>query len=543
MSNSLKALIVVLPLFFGAFFVARVAFANVIDRATVDRWRNAFLVVTIIGFLTPNFWAMLFFVAVASLLFAAREPRLPALYLVLLCALPPEFALVPGFAGMNYLLLLSPQILLAFVLLGPAMANAGKMRREPGAGGVSTDTLFLLYILLLAALSFRDTTVTNGMRATLALFATFVAPYYAISRWIKTSDDVKAMTAAVVLPVLALSAVAIAELLLSWHFYAQVTAIWKTANFHIYTERSGFVRVYASLINPISFGYMVAVATILSLPFIGNGGVKKFWGVAGLALFGAALFATLSRGPWLGAALGVGVYFLIGPRGFSRAIQLALGGAVGFAALLPTPVGRTVYDLLPFVGEEAGETISYRQELFETGWAIALRNPVFGSTSFTNTAEMQGLVQGQGIVDYVNSYLLVVLESGFVGLALFLGVHLTALAATFHASRKTARTDPVMSAFCRAYFAAHLAVLFMIATTSSVAPLSTVNFIIAALGLGVSRAARAAPSSDPVAGRADAPPGSSPAHAAPASAGPTPSPVAQGFSRPIPKHLRQYVRD
>ena len=545
MINSLKALIVVGPMLFGAFWAARIAFAGVIEASTIDRWRNAFLAATLIGFMTPNFWAMLFLVAGATLAFTAREPRAPAMFLVLLCALPPEVEFVPGFAGVNYLILLSPQMMLAYVLLGPALLVSHRMRREKG-DAASADYFFLLYALLLILLSFRDSTLTNGLRKGLTVFSTLVLPYYVLSRWTKSLDDVKVMTAAFVAPILALSAVAIAELALSWHFYAQATAHWKTASIFIYTERGGFVRAYASLMNPISLGYAAAVAMILSLPFF-NAGVKKFWGFAGMAVLGAALFGSLSRGPWLGAALGIGVYFMIGPRGFSRAVQLALGGGIVFALLLPTPVGQTIFELLPFVGGGgASETITYRQELLETGWRVALRNPIFGSTSFTNTAEMQSMIQGQGIVDYVNSYLLVILESGFVGLALFLGVHLSALAATFRASRKALATQPLLAAFCRAFFAAHLAVLFMIATTSSVAPLNTINFIVPALGLAAARAAlrksataEAPTPVDPV-GDPVVEPAAERIDEVAAPAKPWRAPDG---GRAIPKHLRQYVRE
>ena len=487
LANNLKALVVILPLIFGVFFLARRIFEDTITTGQIDRWRNLFIAVTIIVFLTPNFWLMLLLLCLVVAAFGFSEPAKPALFLLLLCAIPPVLKFVPGFAGINNLMALSPQNVLALCVLVPCMINATKMRKQNDAG-TATDIFFLLYALVVLALSFREVTVTHGLRLASLFFLQAVPVYYVFSRWPKNIDDHKVMTAAITIPVLALSAVALAEFALRWHFYAHPYSTWLGIQNEAYSLRGGFLRTYASIMGPIAFGYMIMVSLILSYPLLSKK-VKKLWNRSGVGLFGVALMTTLSRGPWFGAVLGTCLYILSGPRGFVRMIQVGLIGVVLLILLLPTPFGGTVLSLLPFVGDAAGQTIDYRRDLLVIGWDVMLDNPLFGSENYNETEQMKQLVQGQGIIDIVNSYLRIGLESGLVGLGLFLGIHLSALYSLWVSMRRTRHELPEISEICRAYMAAYVAILFVLATTSSLSPIGIFNFVIAGLSVALHRIA------------------------------------------------------
>ena len=486
LANNLKALIVTLPLLIAGFYLARRMFADTIEGRVIDKWRNVFVVVTLVGFLVPNFWAVLLLIALVTVAFGHGDPLRPALFLLLLCSLPPTTQTIPGFAGINNIVSLSPQSVLALSILLPCLFVASKMRPLVKTGG-ATDIFFLLFAILTVALSFRDTSITNGMRLSIMFFLIAVPQYYVLSRWPKSYNDMKYMTAAIAIPLVALSCVAFAEFLMRWHFYAQMHQAWLSTNVAPYSSRSGFLRAYASVSNPISFGYMLMVALVLSFPLLSVS--KKQWARLSFALFAAALFMTLSRGPWFGAVMGAGVYLLTGPRGVIRIFQLGIAGVLAMLLLLPTPVGNTIIELLPFVGDAAGDTISYRQQLLETGWQVMLDNPFFGSTDYLEIDKMRELIQGQGIIDVVNSYLGVGLRSGFTGLGLFLGLHLTALFAVWRSMNQTKEMLPELSKMCRAFFAIYVAILFVLATTSSVAPIATFNFVFAGLAVALHRVA------------------------------------------------------
>lgn len=55
------------------------------------------------------------------------------------------------------------------------------------------------------------------------------------------------------------------------------------------------------------------------------------------------------------------------------------------------------------------------------------RNPLFGSFDFRNTPEMQSMIQGEGIIDIVNTYINLALRVGLVGLTLFVGFFVSIL--------------------------------------------------------------------------------------------------------------------
>jgi len=534
LANNLKALIVTLPLLVVGFYLARQTFADAIDSRRIDQWRNVFVVVTIIGFLIPNYWAMLFVLALVVVVLSQNEPLRPAMYLLLLCALPPTTQTIPGFAGINNIVSLAPQSVLALTILIPRMRPLSK------AGG-ATDMFFLLFTLLTVALSFRETSFTNGVRLSIMYFLIAVPQYYVFSRWPKSLDDVKYLMAAIAIPLLALCVVAFAEFVMRWHFYAQMHQAWLSTNIAPYSSRGGYLRAYASVSNPIVFGHMLMVALVLSLPLLSM--QKKLWVQLCFLLFGAALFMTLSRGPWFGAILGVGIYVMAGPKGFSRMFQLGVVGVVTMLILLPTPIGGTIIQLLPFVGDSAGETISYRQQLLETGWRVMLDNPFFGSADYKETDEMRELIQGQGIIDIVNSYLRIGLHSGFIGLGLFLGLHFSALFTVWRSMSKTKELLPELSKTCRAFFATYIGVLFSIATTSSIAPIGIFNFILAGLSVALHRVVIF----ELAAVRTVTVESESTQKAEEISSKPTASAwkknVTTETKKSVPRHLRQYIKN
>jgi O-antigen ligase len=61
--------------------------------------------------------------------------------------------------------------------------------------------------------------------------------------------------------------------------------------------------------------------------------------------------------------------------------------------------------------------VAYREELLRTSIALIKQSPWFGVPNYMQ--EMESLRQGEGIIDLVNTYLVVTLNVGLVGLAMF----------------------------------------------------------------------------------------------------------------------------
>src|SRR5262249_38183537 len=187
-----------------------------------------------------------------------------------------------------------------------------------------------------------------------------------------------------------------------------------------------------------------------------------------LAILGAGLMATVSRGPWVGTAVLVVVYLATSPNAVANLTKFSIIGAIVLVPLLLTPFGDRLLDLLPFIGSVDAGSVTYRQRLFDNAILVIERNPWFGSRDFLLTPEMQEMLQGQHIVDVVNTYLAIALDSGLVGLGFFLSFFVTVLIGLWRLLKLEVVRKTGLGTYVRALMATLLAILVTIATVSSI---------------------------------------------------------------------------
>jgi hypothetical protein len=526
----IKAFVFIFAVSAGGFVYARMAFGEFADSRTLARWRNLFLAVITVSFLTPNFWLFLFLLALVIVVFSVGEKIRPAPYLLLLFAIPVADSLVPGIGGINGFLNLYPFNILALVILWPFFfrANANRPVKKTGS---TADFFFILFALLTFALSFRDTTITDGFRQWTSFMLTAFGPYLAFSRFGWTKESLRLATLAFVLPLIILSALAIVESVMSWHLFQSAVSHWNIWHRAIYSWRSGFLRAYTTVFEPIAFGLFIAIAIPLALALI-HSLKRRTLAIGGLGVLILGLIVTFSRGPWVGAAFAAIVFTAVSGRLFSSFTKLAGAGVIGLMLLSVTPMGDKIMALLPFVGDSSTDSVDYRQRLMDVGWSVAMENKWFGSETYMRHPAMQQLVQGQGIIDIVNSYLRVTLESGLVGLFLFIGVCAFSLLALWRSIPAARKADPELAVYGQAWLAALACLLLVIATTSSVvAQVAEVQWLLCGMCVGVARAAQAAAARKSAEPEKDPPP--------PAVRGKPPAPAATAPN--LPPHLRQYA--
>ncbi|MEL6111365.1 MAG: O-antigen ligase family protein [Pseudomonadota bacterium] len=490
MLNNIKALVLLLPILFTVFFAGRVVFGSIVAPKDIDRWRNILIAVTSIGFLVPNFWIMLVMLSilVLSVVGLQLEKNLAALFLVLVVALPPQEQPIPGFAGINQIFPISPPLLMSILIFIPALFFAKRIFQR-AKGAAIPDFMMVCFVLLSVALAFRDTSFTDGLRGVWLVILTTALPYFVVSRWSFDFQEFRMICVAIVLTALALAGVALLETVFSWHFYAMPSTNWHGVLASPYNYRSGFLRVYASLLGPLEFGFLLVLAIALGLAVLSSR-ISRPLGIMGLGGYAGALLFTFSRGPWLGAIIAIGSFIAIGPKGFTRSIMMGFVGAILAAGILVSPLGDGIIKALPFVNtgsDEADETISYRQKLFTNGVEVIMENPVLGSTTYYEHPKMIALTQGQGIIDLVNSYIQVALAKGLLGLFFFAGILLSALWAALRAMALSKTQAPELSAYARGCFAAMAAIIVVIGTTSSNPPLPILYFSMAGLCVSIRR--------------------------------------------------------
>jgi len=180
------------------------------------------------------------------------------------------------------------------------------------------------------------------------------------------------------------------------------------------------------------------------------------------------------------------VLVLTSPARGRRLAQLV--GAVLAASLLlaVTPWGASVVDLLPFIGKVDEFNVTYRERLIDASLAVIAKNPLLGSFDFLSASEMQDMIQGEGIVDIVNSYLQVALTYGVVGLTLFMGVFVCSLWGAVRAWMACS-ADPMTGAMGRGLIAAMIGMMVMISTVSSINNIPILYWMLSGLCVGYAR--------------------------------------------------------
>jgi O-antigen ligase len=248
------------------------------------------------------------------------------------------------------------------------------------------------------------------------------------------------------------------------------------------------LRGSATASSPIIAGYvlMVAIGCLLAL---WRPNMPRKLGGATLAILGAGLIATLSRGPWVGTAFLVLVYLATGPNAAANLGRFAIVGVMALVVLPLTSFGARILDFLPFIGTVEHETLEYRKSLFEVSWRVIEQNLWFGSTDYRQAPEMQELMQGAGMIDIVNHYVKIALDAGVAGLILFLGFFGSILIDLRRVLKFGRPLDSDLRIYVRATMAILVAILVTIATASSIEYIPIIYMTFGGLGVALIRIA------------------------------------------------------
>ena len=457
-----RAFIYITVMAIPTLLLARVATRSLVDAPEATLWRNCWFLTTCAVFLSGHFLIYAALMVALSIYVHKRTEAPYYLYFVLLMT-APGVGYVFGIPGVAPLIIeLNPSRLLVLVFLLPTALRLAKAPRPAKYRAV--DTLVAAYIFLIAILSLRHASPTHTLRITLLVMVDIGLPYFVLSRCLVSTAGVRKALAGFLFGLLPFAAAGIFEFLRGWRSYNSVIESWDVYLIQAYLFRDGLLRAAVTAIEPIAFGFvcMVGVGFLLA----NMDAMKKrlaFWATAGLVAAGLA--ASLSRGPWLGAAILLAIFAATTRRGVLNLAKLSAVVALLCVPLALSPAGERIYRLLPFVGSVEKSNEEYRSKLIEVSSVIVSRNPLFGSYRYWDEPEMTSLIQGQGIVDIVNTYVAVALEFGLVGLALFAGIFLMIGQILLRACFRTQGSDAILM---RAMTATLAAILLTIGTVSSV---------------------------------------------------------------------------
>jgi hypothetical protein len=245
-----------------------------------------------------------------------------------------------------------------------------------------------------------------------------------------------------------------------------------------YLKREDILRAMGTAGQAIPFGYTMAVGFCLALGLRKQFKNKIIWGIC-LGLLGMGMIASYSRGPWVGAVVGVVAFTLTSPNASRNLLKLGMVALVFGPIFALSPLGDKLFEAATV---ESGN-FDYRQRVFEVSMGVIMDNPIFGAWNSVYAPAMQELKQGQGIIDIVNTYIAIGLRSGLLGLSLFAGFFIVICLRLRRKFKLIGKENEALQDIGRALFATLVCILTTIATVSSITFIPIIYYLIAGLSV------------------------------------------------------------
>lgn len=280
------------------------------------------------------------------------------------------------------------------------------------------DISMFIVIAILVVIDARGGPAVGYLRQFVNYLLVYFVPVYVITRSARSPEDWRTMLTAMAGVGVILSVIVLYEARGGWPLYAPLTSHFSfDLNGIIVKWRGGMMRAYGPMSEATNMGFVSVICFAAALA------VRKafrtnlhYVGIVALIALGS--LPPQSRGGLIGMALA----FVISSfyrRGVSGAAQvIGAGSLVGGAYALSMLVGSFGDQIQTSLNEAKG-TGDYRSELWRRGMEEFWKHPLLGDTFTSVVARMQDLVQGEGIVDFVNSYLYFMLFSGAIGAFFF----------------------------------------------------------------------------------------------------------------------------
>lgn len=354
------------------------------------------------------------FLFIAPLFWAADPTRLAKRY-VLAVASFPELA-EPYIVGGLYLASWS-----ALLALNAGSLIALAMARRGGLKPVRSIEVAMWLIFLLALLMFaRGMAPSGAVRVVVTTFVLVVPPYFIVSRAIGSARAAADTISFVVLGGMCNACIALVESAKHWSLYESMAGAMNIRMAHMSANlalRAGFLRAGGAFVNYETLGLFCGMALMAAIA------LRRRFTSAGFALvvmlLATGLLASQARSAWIATAAGL-IAQAVYDRRWARAGWLVGGiGLLGAGALVVSSNGGRAAQLVGISGHGA-TTGDYRQRLLDRGLEEARQHPLTGQTLDQLQVSMNDLRQGEKIIDFVNTHLLVMLVGGIGALLAWL---------------------------------------------------------------------------------------------------------------------------
>jgi hypothetical protein len=354
-------------------------------------------------FLVPFLYVS--YLAPVAIVFVARRREEVGFYLILVYLLAPEMGQIATAGGVQ---LVEITVQAGASLGGLAVLLLGRGGHLRSFGWA--DLPFLAFALLALFTTARGASDTHVLRQALQVAIQYVIPYFVITRAIATPQSFERMMNWLCAAGCMLALILLYEVYASWPLYTILESLHGLQTTFI-KQRLGLFRAFGPFFEATRAGFVLVL--ILAAVFARRRAFRSpALHAAVLALISLGMFAPQSRGAFLGAALVIActALYQVNRRGY---------GFTAWAAVIASVASLSV---LSFLGKDSGadDTVDYRNRLLTRGVEEFWRDPLLGDSHQDIVARMPDMIQGEGIVDFVNLYLYFALVGGAVGLLLFL---------------------------------------------------------------------------------------------------------------------------
>lgn len=484
MPEHLRAFLVISLLMAVAYAISRRLFAHAVEPKFVGRLYATGYAATAIMFLAHNMWVFLAGLGVLSALAARRINHSLALFLFLLLLMPAYSAKVPGFGLVNWLIDLNAWRVLALTVLLPASIFCLQQSHMPKPGSLLADKLVIGYVLYTTLLSYiHYDTFTGGMRHLVAIILDMALLYFVASRGLMRKGAVRHVMVALVIAAIYLALAGTFEFGKRWLLYSSVEkALNAPTGLFWYLGRGDTLRAIATTGQPIVLGFvmMLALLSTLYVQKLVQPGVHRtvLW-----SLMAGALVAAMSRGPWVGAVIGLMAAAMLSANPVGNVLKLAMAALSAAGALVMLPGGEKIIDYLPWVGSIDNDNITYREQLWQQALLVVDNHFWLGSIGFTELPEFDVIRQGGGFVDIVNSYLGNILSYGVIGLAFFVSLIVVTFAQNVLSAIRNRSSQTELQTYRIALVGMFISMVITIWTVSSISQIAPLVTLL--IGAGV----------------------------------------------------------
>lgn len=375
-------------------------------------WRTFVIamVMPILAWSLGNIWLLFALLGIGVPLIARRFAMIVPVYLFSLLLLPPLD--IPVMIGP--LKLFDCSVLDALAFGASATIFLDKRKARPH---IHHDIAASAVIFLIGAALARDTSFSNLLRSSMNVVIDLGLPYYIVSRGVRTLEEVRVAMLWIGCGAVTLASLLFYELWKSWPIYNLLYTNHHLPTLLIVKERAGYLRAAGPFTEPTSVAMVLAIC-ILCL-WLCRACFRSAWHhQLLLAITMVGLFAPQSRGAWIGLFLGMILSELFRRR-YLSIIRKGAVVAIGVAMLLlAATISPNVSESIGLSGDSS-DSSDYRRMLLDRGLEVFLDRPMLGYSVPELHVRLADLRQGEGIIDFVNTYLWISLMSGIGGLAIF----------------------------------------------------------------------------------------------------------------------------